>query len=144
VKSTILLDADLCLKFEKNLLYYKNILTKFNSNFKKAFTLAEVLIALVIVGVVAALTIPVAVAKYHKQETVSRLKKVYSALMTAYNSSTFENGPIETWTFGNSANISNSISKYILPYIQFTKNCGTNNSQCTSVDRVNLKGEYNS
>ena len=42
---------------------------------KKAFTLAEVLITLGIVGVVAAITIPTLIASYQKKEAVNALKK---------------------------------------------------------------------
>lgn len=42
---------------------------------KKAFTLAEVLITLGIVGVVAAITIPTLIAGYQKKEAVNALKK---------------------------------------------------------------------
>jgi prepilin-type N-terminal cleavage/methylation domain-containing protein len=42
---------------------------------KKAFTLAEVLITLAIIGVVAALTIPTVVRNYQKTQTVTQLKK---------------------------------------------------------------------
>ena len=47
---------------------------------KKAFTLAEVLITLGIIGVVAAITIPGLITKYQKLVTVVKLKKVYSQL----------------------------------------------------------------
>ncbi len=43
-----------------------------------AFTLAEVLITLGIIGVVAAMTLPVITEKYDKMITVNRLKKVYN------------------------------------------------------------------
>lgn len=45
--------------------------------YKKGFTLAEVLITLAIIGVVAALTIPVVVKNYQEAATVSRVKKHY-------------------------------------------------------------------
>ena len=43
--------------------------------YKKAFTLAEVLITLGIIGVVAAITIPGLITKYQKLVTVVKLKK---------------------------------------------------------------------
>ncbi len=43
---------------------------------KKAFTLAEVLITLGIIGVVAAMTLPSLVGNYKKKVTVTRLKKI--------------------------------------------------------------------
>lgn len=45
---------------------------------KKAFTLAEVLITLSIIGIVAALTIPTLMSKYQKTQYVTQLKKDYS------------------------------------------------------------------
>ena len=50
---------------------------------KKGFTLAEVLITLVIVGVVAALTIPTLVNKYREQALKSQFKKAFSTLSQA-------------------------------------------------------------
>lgn len=50
---------------------------------KKGFTLAEVLITIGIIGVVAALTMPVLMSNYKKKEYSSRLKKVYSSLSQA-------------------------------------------------------------
>ena len=63
----------------------------------KAFTLAEVLITLGIIGVVAALTIPSLVQKYKEQATVTRVKKFYSAFSQAYTMAINENGTIDTW-----------------------------------------------
>jgi prepilin-type N-terminal cleavage/methylation domain-containing protein len=62
---------------------------------KPAFTLAEVLITLAIIGVVAALTIPTVVRNYQKQETITRLKKAYSALANTTNLAMAEYGPLE-------------------------------------------------
>jgi len=50
---------------------------------KNAFTLAEVLITLVIIGVVAALTIPTAINKYKEEELKSQFKKAYSTILQA-------------------------------------------------------------
>ena len=47
---------------------------------KNGFTLAEVLITLVIIGVIAALTVPALIQNTQKQEYVSALKKAYSTL----------------------------------------------------------------
>lgn len=48
-----------------------------------AFTLAEVLITLGIIGTVAALTIPNLIANYQKKQTITKLKQVYSTLTQA-------------------------------------------------------------
>ena len=60
-------------------------LIKYNKfNLKKtAFTLAETLITLTIIGVIAALTIPTLISKYQKHTYVVGLKKAYSQLQNA-------------------------------------------------------------
>jgi prepilin-type N-terminal cleavage/methylation domain-containing protein len=52
---------------------------------QEAFTLAEVLITLGIIGVVAALTMPALVASYQKHVVETRLKKFYSVFMQTRN-----------------------------------------------------------
>ena len=47
------------------------------SKIKFAFTLAEVLITLGIIGVVAAMTIPTLMQKYYEKQTVAKLKETY-------------------------------------------------------------------
>ena len=64
---------------------------------KRAFTLAEVLITLVIIGIVAALTIPNLMQKYTEQATVKSVQKFYSNLSNAYNLAMKENGPVGEW-----------------------------------------------
>ena len=59
---------------------------------KAAFTLAEVLITLGIIGVVAAMTIPSIVAKYQKMVTATRVKAFYSKINQAYTMSYAFNG----------------------------------------------------
>jgi prepilin-type N-terminal cleavage/methylation domain-containing protein len=56
----------------------------FKKVFNPAFTLAEVLITLGIIGVVAAMTIPTLMAKINERQTVVKLKKAYSTLSNAY------------------------------------------------------------
>src|SRR5574344_1961682 len=51
---------------------------------RTAFTLAEVLIVLAIIGVVAAMTIPTLMNKVAKQEYVTALRKFYSTQMNGW------------------------------------------------------------
>ena len=62
---------------------------------KAAFTLAEVLITLGIIGVVAALTLPTVIQNYQKQVTVTKLKKAYSCLVQVAQKSIADNGSID-------------------------------------------------
>ena len=50
---------------------------------KLGFTLAEILITLGIIGVVAAVTIPMLISNYKKRSTETQLKKAYSLLVNA-------------------------------------------------------------
>lgn len=59
---------------------------------KQAFTLAEVLITLGIIGVVASLTIPALVGKHQKKVTAIRLKHFTSVWRNAYTYAVNENG----------------------------------------------------
>lgn len=62
-----------------------------------AFTLAEVLITLGIIGVVAAMTIPSLVQKYNEKVWITSYLRVYSILENAYKLSLNELGPVESW-----------------------------------------------
>ncbi len=66
---------------------------------KSSFTLAEVLITLVIIGIIAAITVPLIYVNYQKQSTISKLKKAYSEFSSAVRMSETENGPVSTWDF---------------------------------------------
>ena len=64
---------------------------------KFGFTLAEVLITLGIIGIVAAMTIPALLAKHEKQETIVRLKKTYSLLNQSLQRAVVDNGEVKEW-----------------------------------------------
>lgn len=69
---------------------------------KVGFTLAEALITLGIIGIVAALTLPVLIQNYKKQEVSVKLKKFYSTMMQAYNYAEFEQGvSSDNWEFND-------------------------------------------
>lgn len=98
-----------------------------------AFTLAEVLITLALIGIVAALTLPTLIQKQQKIETTSRLKKFYSAMSQAILLSENDNGPSKDWdkTYyvnnedGNYDNITNRnlvltyFNKYLKAYLKY-------------------------
>ncbi|MDR1168491.1 MAG: type II secretion system GspH family protein [Heliobacteriaceae bacterium] len=66
---------------------------------KKGFTLAEVLITLGIIGVVASLTMPALIGNYRKNVVIVRMQKFYSVFNQALKMSEVDNGPIKDWTF---------------------------------------------
>lgn len=67
---------------------------------KKAFTLAEVLITLGIIGVVASMTMPSLMSKYRERVFVERLKQTYSIFSQAYLMAVTDNGEAENWDLG--------------------------------------------
>lgn len=84
---------------------------------RKAFTLAEVLITLGIIGIVAAITIPSLITKYQQRETVPKLKDTYSIIANAVRLSEEENGDLESWDISNSRE---GFDNYIAPYLKIS------------------------
>lgn len=90
--------------------YLERVCMKYLNNNKKwfildksAFTLAEVLITLGIIGVVSALTLPVLVQKYRNNVVETKLKKFYSEINQAIQLSEAEYGAKETWYLDSDA-----------------------------------------
>ena len=65
-----------------------------------AFTLAETLVVMGIIGVVAALTIPNLNQSTGDREKVAKLKKIYSNLEDAFGRATAVYGPVDEWSNG--------------------------------------------
>ena len=107
------------------------------------FTLAEVLITLGIIGVVAAMTIPSLIISYQKQETATELKKIYTTLNQAVRLSESENGPSSGWilpaTEGNYTQSNAYWDTYIIPYLAVIKKSTANN--CFSQNATWLDGK---
>ena len=68
-----------------------------NNSRKIAFTLAEVLITLGIIGVVAAMTIPTLMANHRKKVVETKLEKIYSVMNQAINLTNAEYGDVTNW-----------------------------------------------
>lgn len=92
---------------------------KFLKTHKFAFTLAEVLITLGIIGIVAAMTLPALIQNHQKKVTIEQLKKTYSVISQAVNSSVAENGSTEYWDYSLSAK--DFFEKYLSKYLKKTK-----------------------
>ena len=99
---------------------------------KNGFTLAEVLITLAIIGVVAALTIPSLVAQYQKRETVTKLKDFYSIMSQAFIRAKIDHGEWDTWRsnycYSGTADRNTAaqcqlkwLETYLFPYIKNVK-----------------------
>lgn len=88
-------------------------------NIKNGFTLAEVLITLGIIGVVASMTLPTIVQNTQNKELQTSLKKNYSVLSQALNMYQAENGERIT-----SENIPAwGLKKVLMTYLKSVKDC---------------------
>jgi len=108
---------------------------------KSAFTLAEILITLVIIGVVASLTISAVINTYVESSTVAKVKKGISTIGQAKKLAEAQNGSIEGWNFGEGATAENAAQlwNYLKPHISVLKDCGSN-GECYSVNTKKLQG----
>ena len=91
----------------------------------KAFTLAEVLITLGIIGIVAAMTIPTLMKKYEQKITITKLKKTYSLLQQAYKLSVVDNGEFHDWNLTTTSDPVEYVKTFWLPYFKGAKLCET-------------------
>lgn len=89
----------------------------------KAFTLAEVLVTLGIIGVVSAMTVPTLMQNYQRQSYVTQLHKVYNELGQAAERYKADNNLVslrEGRIMGNKDEVHN----FVLQYFKVVKDCG--------------------
>jgi len=91
-----------------------------------AFTLAEVLITLAIIGIVAILTVPTLIQKFEVQQNITALREFQAIITEAYNLSVIENGPLEYWYPQGQNSITYATIMYnkLAPHLKITKDCG--------------------
>lgn len=92
---------------------------------KKGFTLAEVLITLGIIGVVAALTMPVLTEKVSNIILVNKLKKMYSVMSQAMLFTIASDGDYSSLNVSNGSltSIENWYKKTLKQQLKITKEC---------------------
>ena len=91
-----------------------------SSHRKKGFTLAEVLVTLGIIGVIAAMTIPSLVKSFEEKSNNTRAKKAYSAVSNAWNQYRSDKGGTVVGTFTNETSLKNEFLKNYFSYIKET------------------------
>lgn len=108
---------------------------------RNGFTLAEVLITLGIIGVVAAMTMPVLVGKYKERVLVTSLKKNYLILSQAINYAEEEYGDFRYWDVkdNNVDSVTECFNK-IKPHIKILRNCQYKAGCWTKDKTKNLDG----
>lgn len=115
----------------------------------KAFTLAEVLITLGIIGVVVMMTIPTLKDKIEQQQNIVAWKKAYSTIDNAQRQIMNDNGGDLRLGFpgvsGDTAASFNNFAKGWIPYLKVIKNCDLNKSitdKCYSGTMKALTDDY--
>ena len=91
---------------------------------KIAFTLAETLITLGIIGIVAAMTIPNLMSEHRKRVTVTKLKKSISIVNQAYRLSIADQGQPQI-DDALTMDLEDYFNKYWAPYIKYSTYCKT-------------------
>ncbi len=132
---------------------YNNVnsqLTTHNSLVKAiAFTLAETLVVMGIIGVVAALTIPNLNQSTGDREKVAKLKKIHSNLEDAFGRATAVYGPADEWetqfkqrggiNFYNTEG-AKFIAERLIDFMKVSKNCGEDSTPCFKDKPLDLGG----
>lgn len=113
-----------------------SLLTSHHSLKKAAFTLAEVLITLGIIGVVAAMTMPSLIQNYQEKATVTKLKKCYSLVSQAYVSILNDEGGSDTLQAGDDLEMMEKFGKYL----KYQKTCGRNKGCFPNVTYKSVTG----
>ncbi len=116
----------------------------------KGFTLAETLITLGIIGVVAAMTIPNLIQKNFERQTVSKLRQTQSIIAQAIRMAEEEYGDVSGWglTGANTAS-AEIIANNLKPFLKIATDCGVKDTKYACVQKQTYKqlngtnhGEY--
>ena len=117
------------------------VFSRFTSHFslrKAAFTLAEVLVTLGIIGVVSAMTVPTLMQNYQRQSYVTQLHKTYNEMSQAL---------LRYQTDRNAINLTeagltdiNSLDSFMKNYFKIVKDCGMDETACFGSNYKKIDG----
>lgn len=111
----------------------------------RGFTLAEVLITLGIIGIIASITIHTLLNDINDKQTVTAVKKAYTILSQAYKMAEMENGDPINWFTGAGIDVQNrtAVLGTIIPYLKVSKNCNTSGQDgCFETHRLLSGGAW--
>ena len=107
------------------------VFSRFTSHFSlksAAFTLAEVLVTLGIIGVVSAMTVPTLMQNYQRQSYVTQLHKVYNELTQAAVQYQNDKNAVDLKEAGLTSQA--AAEEFIESNFKIVQNCGTNKTPC--------------
>ncbi len=109
---------------------------------KKAFTLSEILITIVIISIIAIITMPLLYASYTEQERISKIKKTYSTLANAMTRVKAAGGDmIFSIEKNDLSTMKNWFDLYLSPYFITTKICYDESGCWNSGNTYSLNGK---
>ncbi len=111
---------------------------------KSAFTLAEILITLMIIGVIAAMTIPGLQQDAQIQANVAAAKKAYSTVSNATKEIKTAKGPIRFWDMSSAKNVADLYKERININPYDIKSYPIKNVDGTDGDSSSMFGQGNS
>lgn len=108
-----------------------------------AFTLAEILITLGIIGVVAAITIPILMTNIYEKRTITQLKETQSILAQAVRASEDEFGDASSWAEGywTSAG-AKQIAEKLLPSLKVAVDCGVSDTKSACIKKTYYRKKW--
>ena len=108
-----------------------------------AFTLAETLIVMGIIGVVSALTLPNLNSSTGEKEKVAKVKKLYQNLTDAYGRAVAIYGPFEQWFINDTTEEAKAkrFGERMTEFMKVSKNCGTSTGCFSNKAYYDVKGK---
>ena len=108
------------------------VFSRFTSHFSlksAAFTLAEVLVTLGIIGVVSAMTVPTLMQNYQRQSYVTQLHKVYNEMSQGFQQMMTDRNALNLKETGL-LNTTEQATETFKNYFKVVQDCGNNFSPC--------------
>lgn len=105
---------------------------------KQAFTLAEVLVTLGIIGVVSAMTVPTLMQNYQRKSYVTQLHKVYNEAQQASVQYITDRNAIDLKEAGLTS--TNAVTNWVKTYFKVVNDCGTDYSPCFASEYRMMNG----
>ncbi len=102
------------------------IIEKLSRQYKRANTLSETLIALVIVGVIFTIAMGTMIADHNKNQTVVRMRKAHSVMSQAFDAAIAREGSYHNWDFPDALSDRGSngfFEDYIKPALVLSRDC---------------------
>ena len=113
---------------------------------KYAFTLSEVLIALVVIGVIAAITVPALMNNINNNQYKSALKKNYAVISEAFRLAYgYDYDDFRDWNYSHTKEFTKEVYNKISKYLYHSKNCGyiyESGAECWADKTYAKNGQY--